>query len=71
MILLSITSLSYSLGIQPFSTKAQNMLEIMNEGVLISVAYCIIAYSDYIGNPVFKYKVGWASGSTIFVQYDN
>lgn len=57
----------YLVKVQPFDTRLDNAIEIMNELLVTFVAYSAITFTDVTYNPELKYNIGWVVLLTISV----
>jgi len=57
---LSVFMISYLILAKPFNSKLLNILEVFNEGVVLTSAYFLIFFSDYITDTDFKFELGFA-----------
>ena len=51
---------------KPFEEKYMNNLEIFNELCIVIVSYHLYLFTNYIGDPLLQYNIGWSIvGTTI------
>ena len=49
----------YICEIQPMMTKFQNQMQIFNEVVLLTCFWLMALFTDYVQDPVDRYRIGW------------
>jgi hypothetical protein len=62
-----ILMILYILAVKPFDLPLLNYTEIFNECSIISAAYHLFAFTDFLDDPHMQYEVGWSLiGVTLF-----
>eukprot|EP00347_Sterkiella_histriomuscorum_P009894 403339465 len=54
-----------SISIMPFDTMLNNIMELINEGLVLFTGQILILFTDYDPNPEHRYMIGWVILSAI------
>eukprot|EP00347_Sterkiella_histriomuscorum_P019164 403342699 len=65
--LLSIGQFIYLITVMPFETKTNNIMELINEGLVLFTAEILTLFTDYNPNPEDRYMIGWVVLSIIIL----
>jgi hypothetical protein len=52
--------LYYLLKVRPFTENFNNNLETFNEICILIGTYHLLAFTDFVDDPLLKYKMGWS-----------
>ena len=55
-----IVMIVYIISVKPFDIPLLNYTEIFNECCIMSAAYHLFAFTDFLGEPNMQYDVGWS-----------
>jgi hypothetical protein len=65
--------MSYMINVMPYTDNLLNGIEIFNELSLLVTSYFLLSFTDWVGEPEFRYTIGWTFtgflGFNIFVNW--
>eukprot|EP00347_Sterkiella_histriomuscorum_P017396 403349537 len=59
LIFMSMLLMMYLKFIKPFESSLMNLMEFINEGCILTVAYNLTLFTDYQPDPDRQYQIGW------------
>ena len=58
-IFIPLFGMGYTINNYPMDSKILNFMEILNEGIILCSAYFILSFTQWICDPMLRYKIGW------------
>ena len=55
----NLALLSWLLIVRPMDTQYKNWIEIINTKLVLVICYFVFCFSDYVNDPIAKYKIGY------------
>lgn len=53
----------------PFKGKMANKMNLFVESIVLNLTFMMVLYSDFVPNPILRYKFGWIFIAELFVFF--